>query len=525
MASKLAVRLAAPLVAVSLLLLMVGVGAAWHVNRMQRTVSAGLLNNVNGMRAAEELEILAWQLRTQLDHFLIERKPQHLEVGAAFRREFEKWLSQAERYSLTPDEQRLTSRVRRGYERLLRELDALAGQAPNEQLTSRVGSLIDKVLVREVLEPIHKYLDYNEEEVEQAVAENQTVSNWLIFALLSLGICGCGAGLVAGFGITRAIHRSLIQLSVPIRAAAGQLDEVVGPVTFDAGADLHQLEGVLHSIAERIGAVVERLRRSEREALHAEQMAAVGQMAAGMAHELRNPLTSMKLLVQTAQARDSAVLGSRDLRVLEEEIARLEGLIQSFLHFARPPQLEKREVELRSLVEETVHLVEVRAEQCGARLQPQLPEEPVRAAVDPGQFRQVLLNLVLNALDAVAATGKRGTVEVLLEVEASGWLRLAVSDSGCGLPAKLGSRIFAPFVTTKETGLGLGLSICKRIVEVHAGTIEGVNRPEGGAVFTVRLPPQSRASAPANGQEAPRMTEDRGSSRGGDSHAEPVGGR
>ncbi len=328
------------------------------------------------------------------------------------------------------------------------------------------------------------------------------MSNWLIFGLLSLGICGCGAGLVAGFGITRGIQRSLIQLSVPIRAAAGQLDEVVGPITVDAGADLHQLEGVLRSIAERIGAVVERLRQSERETLRAEQMAAVGQMAAGMAHELRNPLTSMKLLVQAAQARDGSGLGGRDLRVLEEEIGRLEGLIQSFLHFARPPRLEKREVELRVLVEETVRLVEVRAVQCAARVECRLPEGPVRAAVDPGQFRQVLLNLLLNALEAVAV----GQAEVVLEIEASGWLRLEVSDSGCGLPPELGSRIFAPFVTNKETGLGLGLSICKRIAEVHAGTIEGVNRPGGGAVFTVRLPPSSGVRGQESGK--PRLIPD-----------------
>src|SRR5262249_9690333 len=172
-----------------------------------------------------------------------------------------------------------------------------------------------EVLVREVLQPTHEYLDYNEEEVEQGVAQNQTVTNWLVVGLLSLGTCGCGAGLVAGFGIARGVTRSLVQLSVPIRAAAGQLDGVGGPITFAAGADLHQLEGVLRSIAERIGAVVERLRQSEREALRAEQMAAVGQMAAGMAHELRNPLTSMKLLVQAAQAQDSPGLFGRDLRV------------------------------------------------------------------------------------------------------------------------------------------------------------------------------------------------------------------
>src|SRR5262249_21102502 len=107
---------------------------------------------------------------------------------------------------------------------------------------------------------------------------------------------------------------------------------------------------------------------------------------------------------------------------------------------------------------------------------------------DFGQIRQVVLNLLLNALDAVP---QGGTVWVRLaapDTEADGWLTLQVADTGPGLPGQLGQQIFEPFVSTKETGLGLGLSICKRIVEAHGGTLGAANRPEGGACFTVRLP-------------------------------------
>ncbi|SRR6266851_7844330 len=121
-----------------------------------------------------------------------------------------------------------------------------------------------------------------------------------------------------------------------------------------------------------------------------------------------------------------------------------------------------------------------------------MPDEPLRFLVDSGQFSQVLLNLLLNALDA---QGYGGLVRVELGLDPDRRLRLEVSDSGCGLPRELGSRIFAPFVTTKATGLGLGLSICKRIAEAHGGSIGGVNRPEGGAVFTVHLPPMNPTEA------------------------------
>ncbi|HKI31035.1 MAG TPA: ATP-binding protein, partial [Gemmataceae bacterium] len=230
--------------------------------------------------------------------------------------------------------------------------------------------------------------------------------------------------------------------------------------------------------------------------LLAEQLAAVGQLAAGMAHELRNPLTSMKLLVQGAQAGASGEgggadawaapgLSSRDLSVLEEEITRLEQLVQSFLDFAQPPKPEKRALDVLPLIEQTLAFVAGRAAAASTRIEFTSTARPAITSVDPGQFRQVLLNLVLNALDAMAGGG---AITVTLEREGESWLTLRVLDQGSGLPAALGERIFDPFTTTKETGLGLGLSICRRIAAAHGGTLTGANRAGGGAVFTLRLP-------------------------------------
>jgi signal transduction histidine kinase/CHASE3 domain sensor protein len=473
---------------------------------MQKNVAQSLRINVSSMRAAEEVEILIREIRTQFDHFLLTGERKYLQVSPTVREETDRWLTVAERFSLAPEEQEKSGQARAGYRRFLAEVDHLSDSPGRVELEDRVRALIN-LLVHEIQEPMHFYLDHNEEEVEQAIAENQELAVGLIYGLVALGICGCGAGLATGFGIARGISRSLIQLSLPIRAAAGQLEAVVGPLTFTPGTDLHQLEGVLHAIAEQIGAVVERLRQSERELLRREQLAAVGQMAAGMAHELRNPLTAMKLLVQGAMVRDNLGessrelrpecegLAGRDLRILEEEISRVEGLIHSFLQFARPPQLERRQVDVRALVEQTVRLVTARAAQQGTRLVCLLPDALQPAVLDPGQFRQVLLNLLLNALDVVPA---EGVVCVRLESDSTGGLALEVSDTGGGLPAALGDGIFTPFVTTKETGLGLGLSICKRIVEAHGGSIRAANRPQGGAVFTVHLPEAISSQQSAN---------------------------
>jgi signal transduction histidine kinase len=495
MNARLIIRMTAPIVAISLLLLAVAVGSAWHVQRWQKAVNRDLRVTVSGLRAAEELEILVREARTRLDHFLITSDRKYLAQVPDLHAETEHWLGEAERWGLSPHERQLMTQVRKGHEHFWRELHASTNQVSSTGLPDQIRRLI-AILVKEVLEPAHEYLDVTELDAESSIEENQVFADRLVYVLLLLGTCGSAAGLVAGLGFARGLSRSLIQLSVLIRDTAGRLGPGVEAITFSRG-DLGELENVLRLIADRVAAIVERLQQQEHEVLRAEQLAAVGQLAAGMAHELRNPLTSMKLLVQGALAgpAEERGLSNRDLSVMEEEITRLERLVQSFLDFARPPQPEKRVVDVRPLVEQTLAFTAARAAAASAQVEFLAPPEPVRAAVDTAQFRQVLLNLVLNALDALPA---EGTIVVGLESAPDGWLVLQVADSGCGLPAALGDRIFDPFTTTRETGLGLGLSICKRIAAAHGGTLTAANRPGGGAVFTLRLPPSAGQAFPSD---------------------------
>jgi signal transduction histidine kinase len=308
----------------------------------------------------------------------------------------------------------------------------------------------------------------------------------------------------------------VIECNIPIRAVAGSLNEVIGPMSISTASDIDDFEPTLRHIAEQVERVVRRLQVTEREALQAEQLAAVGQLAAGVAHELRNPLTSMKALVQMAQFSDEApVLEGHDLQILQDEIDRMSALIESFLEYARPPQLERRPVELVTFCEQTLELVSARAQQKGVQVSAHLGP-PLLAEIDARQLRQVLLNLFENALDAMPAGGRlwvelqrsdfpplppqvdpwtafdeserrhaQGSARVLNQ---SAGFTILVADNGCGLPESLGDNIFQPFVSTKETGLGLGLSICRRIVQAHGGEINCGRLPSGGAAFVVWIP-------------------------------------
>jgi signal transduction histidine kinase len=285
---------------------------------------------------------------------------------------------------------------------------------------------------------------------------------------------------------------------VPIRDVAGKLNEVVGPIAVSADPSVKDLEAVLRRVSHEVSSVVEQLHARHREVIRADQLAAVGQLAAGLAHELRNPLMCMKVLVQSAARRGQlAALNPRDLEVLDEEITRLENLLQAFLDFARPAALKKSRVDLGDVVCRTVEFLSARATRRNVAVECALPNQPLVVDADAAQLRQVTLNLLLNALDAVPNGGSIW-VEVTLDRRAESEpepidqnqprARLTVSDNGRGLLALDRDRIYEPFFSTKETGLGLGLAITQRIVRAHGGQLNASDRGGGGAAFEVVLP-------------------------------------
>lgn len=485
-------KITVPITFVGALLIAVGGYAAWRVHRLHARGADILSVNVASIRAAEDFETAVNEIRFRLRQFRASENPRHFARAAELLSGCEARLSELRRLAVTARERDLVERMAGGYRQSAEALTGLESQdAAAHALT--LTSLIEEVLPNRLLSYAQKYVELNEEQIAQSRQRNEITARQLIIGLLLLGTVGGAAGLLGGYGVARGVSRTLVQLSFPIRDVAGKLNEVVGPLTVSADPGFRDLEAILQRISARVAEVIEQLQQSQRDALQAEQLAAFGQLAAGLAHELRNPLTSMKVIVQSADEPHD--LDQRDLEVLQEETARLEQLVQAFLDFARPPQLQKARVELAGIVDQVIALVEPRARRRGVSILRDLPEEPISAEVDPLQFRQVILNLLLNALDAVT---NNGTIRVQIGRDQER-VSLVVSDDGCGLPEELGPRIFEPFVSTKETGIGLGLSICRRIVEAHGGRLTAANQqePPGGAVLRVDLlgPPRAQPAA------------------------------
>ncbi len=246
----------------------------------------------------------------------------------------------------------------------------------------------------------------------------------------------------------------------------------------------------LQSVANVLSAALERSwyeqRQRERYLQRAEQMMALGQVAAGVAHELRNPLTAIKGLIQVNLRRGTAgAVPSEDLAVIEHEIRRMERTLQTFLDFARPPQPHRRRLSVADLVNRVYAVVKGRAKKQRVALRILQPDVSPSVDADHDQLQQLLLNLVLNALDAMPGGG---TVDIELRSPRDGHVEISVRDTGPGIAPHILPKVFETFVSSKETGMGLGLPVSKRIAEEHGGTLSAYNLPGGGACFMLRLP-------------------------------------
>lgn len=250
-----------------------------------------------------------------------------------------------------------------------------------------------------------------------------------------------------------------------------------------------------HARAEKITAELERsyaeLRQTFEQLLQAERLRALGEISAGIVHEIRNPLGAIKGAVEIIEdelAKDSP---RREFAAIaKREVERIEKLVQEFVRFARPPKLVQSLTNANDLIESVIKLLEQQAATQQIVVEKDLAKDLPPVALDGEQIEQVLLNLTLNALQAMP---NGGTV-IFRTSQTKDAVIIEVKDTGGGIPANVIKRIFDPFFTTKDKGSGLGLSVAHKIVAQHGGSLTAGNF-ENGAVFRIEFPPvQSQTS-------------------------------
>lgn len=274
----------------------------------------------------------------------------------------------------------------------------------------------------------------------------------------------------------------------PASSAASQRIEELGRIIMAYSEVTEKLQQSHDKLEQTVRTLRDELSEKSRLLERRNRLAALGEMAAGMAHEIRNPLGGIQLYASLLAKDVSDRPPSLQLvQKISAGVKRLEGLVSQVLQFTREIRASTVAADLADVVQDALSLAQDRIAAKSIHMTVAGPESmPVR--IDPLLMSQAALNLVLNAVEAM---GEGGTLRVTYGPPAAGakgrQLQLVVEDDGPGIPSAILDRIFNPFFTTRDTGTGLGLAIVHRIIEAHEGSITAANREEGGAKFEVRI--------------------------------------
>ena len=292
--------------------------------------------------------------------------------------------------------------------------------------------------------------------------------------------CAVLFALSLGYILFRRILAPIRRLAIGIGAETASnlaIDEVM------------VLDQKMRSLIQDVDQAQLKLDESREHLMQTEKLALVGKMAAGVAHSIRNPLTSVKMRLFTLErSLDLVNTQKDDFEVISEEIRHIDAILRNFLEFSRPPKLKMQRISPSDVVDMALQLLRHRLESHRIEVEVHRERPLPEVQADPDQLKEVLMNLLINACEALPDGGKVviREEEVLMEP----WGRVAilrVVDNGPGIPASIRGQVLEPFFSTKEEGTGLGLSIAKRIMEEHGGWIHIKSEEGKGATFVLGL--------------------------------------
>ncbi len=258
-----------------------------------------------------------------------------------------------------------------------------------------------------------------------------------------------------------------------------------------ANHEIDLLQGLADASAVAVekAKLLSRLIEFENQLRQSERLSTLGLLAAEVAHEIRNPLMVMQMLVHgLAESMNNSEIQKRDIEIISEKMRQMNGIVNQVLVLAKNAEPKRELVDVRAMIDRLIHFVRPKFEEARIDIQVSLEKELRKAMLDPSQIEQVLLNLILNAIQSMPSGGSLRVACKNEEVDARPMLVIDVQDSGLGMSEEIQKKIFNSFLTTKSDGLGLGMAIVRRIVENHYGKIEVKSEEGKGTLVRLYFP-------------------------------------
>jgi signal transduction histidine kinase len=454
----------------------------WHTYRMGHLFTMVIDSAVMGLQAAEELETALVRQKGLTTYYFLDGNPDWLSQLKQLNESFHTWLKKARNSAQTDKDRSILNEIESEYLHYVFARDQviqLYQAGKREAGAQRHWEVRKQFFAIQAL--CDQYRAINKQEINDARVKSRAQTRMLkIMTLAALP-----SVLVLGILLAYIL---LNQILKPIKI----LSMETGGMEMDRPLprEMTALRQRVHNLMENVDQTQSELQQSREHLLQTEKLAMVGKLAAGVAHTIRNPLTSVNMrLFSLERSLKLSQTQQEDFEVIAEEVRHIDTIVQNFLEFARPPKLKIQSISPSEVVDMALQLLRHRLESYGVQVEVDRQHRLPMVEADPEQLKEVLINLLVNACEAMGEGGlivireEKGVAEPLGPV-----VVIRVKDNGPGIPKSVRDKVFQPFFSTKEEGTGLGLSIAYRIVEEHGGWLSLKSKEGEGATFTITLP-------------------------------------
>ena len=479
---SLRVRIYVILTALVLITMAGGLVMTWYTYQMEELFTSIIDRNVAAFQAAEALEIALVNQKGFVSYYFQDGDPAWLRQLGEYRQIFKQRLKEARFLVETERQREAIDRIESEYLQYINSKDQVIAfyEAGDRKAGIQLHQKVRNHFFR-VLELCEGYKAIHTKRIKQAKERSHAQAKRLRIV--------AGAAMLLAFFLGLFLVFVLVnQILGPIRKLTSEADRE--GASKDSKDEVKALSRSVHGLIEDMSHTQTELERSRETLLQAEKMAMVGKLAAGVAHSVRNPLTSVKMrLFSLSRTLNLSGPMKEDFDVISDEIRHIDTIVQNFLEFSRPPKLKMQKASPSEVMDLVIQLLQHRLQSYEVDIKLYRPRPLPEIQIDPEQMKEVFVNLIVNSCEAMERGG-------LIEIhEEDGYsepldrkVMIRLTDNGPGIPESIHENIFQPFFTTKEEGTGLGLSIVARIVEEHGGRVDLISQEGEGATFVITLP-------------------------------------